>query len=256
MSAAQESRPVVRLEAIEKRFGGTPILRGVSCGLNKGEVGVIIGPSGSGKSTLLRCINGLESFDSGEITVAGEVLSPRQTPGERARRLVAIRKRVGMVFQQFHLFPHLTALENVIEAPVHVLGLPAHEARAKGTELLARVGLADRMGNYPAHLSGGQQQRVAIARTLAMSPDLILFDEPTSALDPQMTQEVLGVMTELARGGQSMLVVTHAMGFARRVGHRLLVLAEGRVVEEGTPAEVLDRPQSEITRRLLSEVES
>ena len=236
-----------------KRFRDREVLCGVSLALESAQVGVLIGPSGSGKSTILRCINGLESFDAGEIAVAGGRLTGELTSGERQRRLAQIRRRVGMVFQQFNLFPHKTVLENVIEAPLHVLNMARDEALAEGKKLLDRVGLADRLDSSPAQLSGGQQQRVAIARALAMKPELVLFDEPTSALDPKMTGEVLAVMADLARQGETMLVVTHAMEFARRVAHQVHVMAEGTIVESGPPEKVFGAPQDPRTRELLQQ---
>ncbi|MFN0055176.1 MAG: amino acid ABC transporter ATP-binding protein [Planctomycetales bacterium] len=236
-----------------KRHGAQEVLRGVSLELRVGRVGVLIGPSGSGKSTVLRCINGLEPFEAGEIEVGGRRLAPHLAPQARQQVLQEIRQVVGMVFQQFHLFPHLSVLGNVIEAPLHVLQLSRDQAVERGRALLDRVGLGNRLDSSPAQLSGGQQQRVAIARALAMRPELILFDEPTSALDPQMTAEVLAVMTDLARGGQTMLVVTHAMGFARKVAQEVHVVAGGVIVESGPPDQVLDSPQHPQTRALLEQ---
>lgn len=238
---------------LHKRHGDREILKGASLDLTPGSVGVLIGLSGSGKSTLLRCVNGLESFEAGEIHVAGQNLSADLTYRARQQALLGIRRRVGMVFQQFHLFPHLSALENVIEAPTHVLGKPREQAISEGKALLDRVGLGDRLDSMPAQLSGGQQQRVAIARSLAMRPDLILFDEPTSALDPQMTAEVLAVMTDLAKDGQTMLVVTHAMGFARRVANEVHVMSDGVIVENGPPQQVFESPQQQATKDLLQQ---
>ncbi|MGQ0633450.1 MAG: amino acid ABC transporter ATP-binding protein [Planctomycetaceae bacterium] len=219
---------------LHKRHGELQVLRGVSLALEKGRVAVLIGPSGSGKSTVLRCINGLEPFESGEIDVGGRRLTSALPPHERQARLQAIRQCVGMVFQQFHLFPHLSVLENVIEAPLHVLKTPREQAVNEARALLDRVGLGDRLDSRPHQLSGGQQQRVAIARSLAMRPELILFDEPTSALDPQMTAEVEAVMADLASGGQTMLVVTHAMEFARRIAHQVHTMMNGTIVIEGS----------------------
>jgi polar amino acid transport system ATP-binding protein len=237
-----------------KSHGARKVLRGVSFALDTGSVGVLIGPSGSGKSTVLRCINGLEEFEGGTVAIGELEVSASATHHHRHRQLLALRRRVGMVFQQFNLFPHLSVLGNVIEAPVHVLRKPREVAIAEARELLDRVGLAERLDSMPHQLSGGQQQRVAIARALAMHPELILFDEPTSALDPKMTAEVLSVMTDLAAQGQTMLVVTHAMGFARRVAHRVLVIAEGQIVETGPPEQVFESPQHEKTQELLHEV--
>jgi polar amino acid transport system ATP-binding protein len=244
------------IESLTKSFAARAVLRGVTLSLEAGRVGVLIGASGSGKSTVLRCVNGLEHFEGGTVTV-GDIAHRADAP-ERSRRqaLAAIRSRVGMVFQQFNLFPHLSVLQNVIEAPLHVLRKPREAAVAEARVLLDRVGLADRLESRVQQLSGGQQQRVAIARALAMRPELILFDEPTSALDPKMTGEVLAVMADLARQGQTMLVVTHAMGFARRAAHTVFVMAEGRIVEQGPPAQVLDAPQHAQTRELLHEVDA
>ncbi|HTI51757.1 MAG TPA: amino acid ABC transporter ATP-binding protein [Planctomycetaceae bacterium] len=247
---------MLAIDKICKRHGEREVLRGVSLRLEKARVGVLIGPSGSGKSTILRCINGLERFEAGEIAVDGCRLSAALSHRERQAGLQKIRCRVGMVFQQFHLFPHLSVLGNVIESPVHVLKKPREQAIAEARVLLDRVGLGDRLESSPQQLSGGQQQRVAIARALAMRPDLILFDEPTSALDPQMTAEVLAVMADLAREGQTMLVVTHAMGFARRVAHQVHVIADGVIVEEGPPEQIFGAPQQPQTRILLQQAEN
>jgi ABC-type polar amino acid transport system ATPase subunit len=238
---------------LHKRHGDREILKGAALELAPAQVGVLIGPSGSGKSTLLRCVNGLESFEGGTIEVAGQTLSADLTYRARQHALLDIRRRVGMVFQQFHLFPHLSVLGNVIESPTHVLKKSRDEAISDGKKLLDRVGLGDRLDSMPAQLSGGQQQRVAIARALAMRPDLILFDEPTSALDPQMTAEVLAVMTDLARDGQTMLVVTHAMGFARRVANEVHVMSEGIIIEHGPPEAIFEAPQHAATRDLLQQ---
>jgi len=243
---------MIRLENICKKYGDTPVLRGVSMSVARGEVCVLLGPSGGGKSTLLRAINGLETFDSGSIRVDSIELGP--TPGPaRDAALFAIRRRVGMVFQQFNLFPHRTVLENVIEAPVHVLKQKPDEARAVAKELLDRVGILDKIDVRPASLSGGQQQRVAIARALAMKPEVILFDEPTSALDPRMTNEVTGVMSDLARSGQTMIVVTHAMSFARNVAHQVHILHAGTIAESGPPEQIFESPQNQITKDFLNE---
>ena len=246
---------MITLTNIHKRFGQTEVLRGISLAVQRGEVCVLLGPSGGGKSTLLRTINGLESFDEGRIDVDDIVLEPREGPARHAA-LARIRRRVGMVFQQFNLFPHRTALENVVEAPIHSLRRPRDEAISEGRSLLARVGLADKCDALPGSLSGGQQQRVAIARALAMRPDAILFDEPTSALDPRMTAEVTSVMADLARDGQTMIVVTHAMGFARSVAHTVHVLHEGRVAESGPPEQVFEAPREEVTRHFLAQAKS
>ena len=243
---------MITLIDIHKRFGNTEVLRGVSLAVEPGEVCVLLGPSGGGKSTLLRTINGLETFDRGTIRVGDQELGPESSP-ERDAALTAIRRRVGMVFQQFNLFPHLTVEENVAEAPVHVLGKSREEAVKEARELLGRVGLADKCDTKPTSLSGGQQQRVAIARALAMHPEVILFDEPTSALDPRMTAEVIGVMTDLARAGQAMVVVTHAMSFARKVAHQVHIMHEGRIAESGTPEQIFESPTEELTRAFLTE---
>ena len=219
---------MIRIANITKSFGNSPILRGVSLEVSAGEVCALIGPSGGGKSTLLRTINGLESFDGGMIEVDGIRLSP-QLGISRDLALRDIRQRVGMVFQQFHLFPHLTVLENIIEAPIHVLGQPRQQAIATAQELLERVDMMHRINARPSMLSGGQQQRVAIARALAMRPKVMLFDEPTSALDPRMTEEVVRVMQDLAASGQTMLVVTHDIQLAKNIAQRLVVLARGQV---------------------------
>jgi ABC-type polar amino acid transport system ATPase subunit len=244
---------MLTISQLAKRFRDREVLRGVSLTLESGKVGVLIGPSGSGKSTILRCINGLETFDAGEIAVAAGRLAAGLAYGDRQRQLLQIRRKVGMVFQQFNLFPHMTVLANVIEAPLHVLKLPRERAVAEARKLLDRVGLGDRLDSRPTQLSGGQQQRVAIARALAMHPELILFDEPTSALDPKMTGEVLAVMADLAQQGETMLVVTHAMTFARRVANEVHVIANGVIVESGPPAQVFEDPQHAETRELLRE---
>jgi ABC-type polar amino acid transport system ATPase subunit len=235
-----------------KSHGTTKILRGVSLSVARGEVAAIIGASGSGKSTFLRCLNGLEPFDSGSVTIDGLHFEP----AGRSRDWPAIHRqiclRVGMVFQSFNLFPHRTALQNVMEAPVHVLGLSRAAAEERARALLERVGMSDRLNALPRQLSGGQQQRVAIARALAMQPQAILFDEPTSALDPRMTAEVLAVISDLAGDGLTMIVVTHAMQFARRVAHTVHVFDEGKVIESGPPAQIFDDAQHEATRNLLA----
>jgi ABC-type polar amino acid transport system ATPase subunit len=243
------------IEAVDliKRFGDVEVLRGASLRVAAGEVAVLIGPSGSGKSTFLRCLNGLETFQNGSVSVDGISLRAGMPPSEREPRLHQIRLRLGMVFQAFHLFPHRTVLQNITEGPVHVLGLDPREAEARARRLLDRVGLADRLRAMPHELSGGQQQRVAIARALAMEPRAILFDEPTSALDPHMTGEVLAVLSDLARDGQTMLIVTHAIPVARHVAHTVHVFHAGRIIESGPPAQVLDAPHEEATRLLLAE---
>ncbi len=244
---------MLTISNLGKRFGDREVLRGVSLRLDAGKAGVLIGPSGSGKSTILRCINGLETFDVGEIAVAETHLVASLSYGDRQRLLLQIRRVVEMVFQQFNLFPHMTVLANVIEAPVHVLKLPRDRAVAEARQFLDRVGLGDRLDSRPAQLSGGQQQRVAIARALAMHPQLILFDEPTSALDPKMTGEVLAVIADLAKQGETMLVVTHAMSFARRVADEVHVIANGVIVESGPPAQIFEAPQHAETKELLRE---
>jgi polar amino acid transport system ATP-binding protein len=244
------------IEVVElvKRHGPVEILRGVSLTITRGEVAVIIGPSGSGKSTFLRCLNGLEPFHSGSIAIDGVRLDGRSRSGDWGRIQREVCRRVGMVFQSFNLFPHRTALENVMEGPVYVLGLPAALAHERACRLLDRVGMSDKLHALPRQLSGGQQQRVAIARALAMEPQAVLFDEPTSALDPRMTAEVLAVMTDLAGDGLTMVIVTHAMHFARRVAHTVHVFSEGQIVESGPPGQVFDDPHQDATRNLLSAV--
>ncbi|MEU5401536.1 ectoine/hydroxyectoine ABC transporter ATP-binding protein EhuA [Streptomyces sp. NPDC005963] len=252
---------VLRARGVRKKFGDIEVLRGIDLEVRTGEVLCVIGPSGSGKSTLLRCFNHLERIEAGRIWVDGELVGYEQHGPNRGvlreRRPRDVRKqreRIGMVFQRFHLFPHRTALQNVMEGPVTVKGLPRSRAEQQAVELLDRVGLADRADHYPAQLSGGQQQRVAIARALAMEPTLMLFDEPTSALDPELVGEVLGVMRDLARSGMTMIVVTHEMGFAREVADRVVFMDEGAVVEAGRPDEVFTDPRHERTRAFLSTV--
>lgn len=243
---------MIELTNIVKRYQQHEVLRGVSLKVADGEVCVLLGPSGGGKSTLLRTINGLESFDSGSIRVSDIVLNAAVGP-ERDAALLQIRKRVGMVFQQFNLFPHRSVLENVTEAPIHVLKQSREAAVQNARRILARVGMADKENARPGSLSGGQQQRVAIARTLAMNPEAILFDEPTSALDPRTTAEVISVMTDLAASGQRMIVVTHAMSFARTVAHQVHILHAGRIAESGPPEQIFEDPREAITREFLSE---
>ena len=243
--------PVVNVRGLCTRFGETEVLRGIDLAVDRGEVVAIIGPSGGGKSTLLRGLNYLTPFSAGSVEIAGQVLRPGMSERRDAAALHAVRLRAGMVFQGFHLFPHLTAIANVMEAPRHVLGLDDAAARERAARLLDRVGLAARADAYPHTLSGGQQQRVAIARALAMQPEVLLLDEPTSSLDPQLVAEVLAVLADLAAGGQTMLIATHEMGFARRVAHRVLVLVAGEIVEQGRAAAVLDDPQHPATRALL-----
>jgi ABC-type polar amino acid transport system ATPase subunit len=246
---------LIAVRDLVKRHGRLDVLKGVTLDVARGEVAAVIGPSGGGKSTFLRCLNGLERFEAGEVRIGGETLTPATHPRTDAVLLQQVRRRVGFVFQQFNLFPHLTALENVTEAPIHVLGRRRKEADEKGQALLARVGLGDKLAHLPRQLSGGQQQRVAIARALAMEPEVILFDEPTSALDPVMTGEVLAVMGDLARAGQTMIVVTHAMGFARGVATTVHVFADGRDVEHGPPGQVLSDPRHPVTRAFLAETQ-
>ncbi|KRE22228.1 glutamine ABC transporter ATP-binding protein [Bosea sp. Root483D1] len=239
---------MIELSGVTKSFGAHQVLKGITGSVQRGEVVCLIGPSGSGKSTILRCINGLEAYDGGSILIDGMKV-------DRAdRSIVAVRTAMAMVFQRFNLFPHRTALENVVEGPIHVKKEPRAQALERGRDLLARVGLADKLGAYPAQLSGGQMQRVAIARALAMQPKAILFDEPTSALDPELVGEVLGVMKSLAEDGMTMLVVTHEMGFAREVADRVLFLDGGVIVEEGAAREVLSAPRNPRTQDFLRRV--
>jgi polar amino acid transport system ATP-binding protein len=249
---------VLRASAVTKSFGRLQVLKGVSLDVRQSETVCLIGPSGSGKTTFIRCINHLEKIDSGRIDVNGQLIGYREQNGklrEDSERSVARqRTQIGMVFQRFNLFPHRTALENVTEAPVHVLGVPQRQAVSEAKELLARVGLGDKYDTYPGKLSGGQQQRVAIARALAMKPALMLFDEPTSALDPEVTGEVLSVMEELARDGTTMIVVTHEMGFAREAADRVVMMDEGQIIEEGTPEHFFVAPEHERTKQFLSKI--
>jgi polar amino acid transport system ATP-binding protein len=248
------------LHAVEvhKSFGRLHVLNGVSLDVNRGETLCIIGPSGSGKSTFLRCINHLEKIDSGRIEVNGQLIGYRQRNGKLVEdsesSIARQRTQIGMVFQRFNLFPHKTALQNVIEAPIHVLRRPKEQAVTEGNALLERVGLADKRDVYPGKLSGGQQQRVAIARALAMRPALMLFDEATSALDPEVIGEVLTVMEELAHEGMTMIVVTHEMGFAREAADRVVMMDEGRFIEEGAPEHFFEAPTHERTRAFLSKI--
>ena len=244
---------VIGVRALRLRLGGAEILRGIDFEVSRGEVLAIVGPSGGGKSSLLRGLNYLTPFTAGEVDIAGHRLRPGMSERRDADVLRAVRTSVGMVFQSFHLFPHLSALGNVMEAPRRVLGLSAEAARARAGALLDRVGLASHAESYPHTLSGGQQQRVAIARALAMEPAALLFDEPTSALDPRLRGEVLAVVADLAAAGQTMIIVTHEIPFARRVARRALVLVDGRVVEEGAASEIFDRPRTDETRRFLGE---
>lgn len=243
--------PIVRMEKLNKHFGTLHVLKDVDLSVTAGEVVVIIGASGSGKSTLIRCINGLEEFQQGHLDVDGKVLEPN---GKSGRALQQIRTEVGMVFQQFNLFPHLSVVENIILAPMKVRSASREEAKKSALRLLERVGIADQAEKFPSQLSGGQQQRVALARALAMEPRLMLFDEPTSALDPEMIGEVLDAMRELAREGMTMVIVTHEMNFAREVADRVIYIHKGEIVEQGTPDEVFDNPQNERTQSFLARV--
>jgi ABC-type polar amino acid transport system ATPase subunit len=240
--------PIVELAGVRKAFGDNVVLDGIDLEIARGEAIVIAGPSGSGKSTMLRCINGLETIDAGSITFDGQRID---TAG---RGLAKLRTQIGMVFQQFNLFPHMTVERNVTLAPVKAKGVPEEQAKAKARELLERVGIPEKAGAYPADLSGGQQQRVAIARALAMEPALMLFDEPTSALDPEMIREVLDVMRDLARSGLTMVVVTHEMGFAREVCDRLVFIDEGEIVEEGPPEEFFTSARSERAKEFVDKI--
>jgi polar amino acid transport system ATP-binding protein len=249
---------MVRCQDVHKRFGRLEVLRGVTFDVAKGQVVVLIGPSGSGKTTLLRCINHLEAVDAGRIYVDGQPVGYREVKGkfvERSEREVArMRASIGMVFQRFNLFPHRTALGNVIDAPIHVRKLGRAEALKAGRAMLEKVGLGDKFDAYPAQLSGGQQQRVAIARALAMEPKVMLFDEPTSALDPELVGEVLEVMKSLAREGMTMIVVSHEMGFAREVADRMMLMDEGIIMEDGPPAQFFNNPRHERTKLFLSKI--
>ena len=249
---------MITVSNLVKSFGDHRVLQGTSLEVRRGEVAAVVGPSGGGKSTLLRCINGLEAFDGGEIRVHDITLRPTGEPQGSSwrswsRQLLALRRRVGMVFQQFNLFPHLSVLGNVTIGPRLALKQPRSEAEVFARQLLDRVGLGDKLRDRPEQLSGGQQQRVAIARALAVKPEAILFDEPTSALDPRMAGEVLSVIADLAKQGQTMIVVTHAMGFARNVATTVHVMAAGRVVESGPPEQLFDAPQNAMTKHFLAE---
>ncbi|MDT5263433.1 MAG: polar amino acid transport system ATP-binding protein [Mycobacterium sp.] len=260
MTAAPEkiNPPMVLAESVCKSFGALEVLKGVTLEIGKGQVLVLVGPSGSGKSTFLRCINHLETVNAGRLYVDGVLIGYRERgtklyempPREAAKQ----RRDIGMVFQHFNLFPHRTALENIVEAPIHVKGVKKAVAVERARDLLKQVGLSEKADAYPAQLSGGQQQRVAIARALAMNPKLMLFDEPTSALDPELVGEVLGVMRKLAEEGMTMVVVTHEMGFAREVANQLVFMDEGIIMESGPPREVLSNPKHERTKAFLSKV--
>jgi ABC-type polar amino acid transport system ATPase subunit len=244
---------MIQVTDLTKQFGSNRVLDGISLGVKRGEVAVVVGPSGGGKSTFLRCLNGLETFDGGSTEIAGIQIDLALSASERKERLRQVRQRLGMVFQQFNLFPHRSVLGNIIEAPVHVLGQSRDEAIGFAKQLLERVGLAEKIDQMPDTLSGGQQQRVAIARALAMRPAAILFDEPTSALDPRMAAEVESVIADLAADDQTMIVVTHSMRLARRAAHTLYVFEGGRVLESGPPQQVFDSPREEATQRFLAE---
>ncbi len=260
MTTTQESKPMVLAESVCKNFGALRVLKGITLEVGKGQVLVMVGPSGSGKSTFLRCINHLEQVNAGRLYVDGDLIGYREK--KRGDKLYEIsprdaakqRRDIGMVFQHFNLFPHRTALENLIEAPIHVKGVKKKEAEARAKDLLDQVGMAEKATAYPAQLSGGQQQRVAIARALAMNPKLMLFDEPTSALDPELVGEVLEVMKKLAQEGMTMVVVTHEMGFAREVANQLVFMDEGIIMESGNPREMMANPQHERTKAFLSKV--
>ena len=252
------SAPMVKAESVHKRFGRLEVLKGLWLEVAPKEVVCMIGPSGSGKSTFLRCVNHLENIDGGRLSVDGELVGYRQKKGKlyelRESEVARKRAEIGMVFQSFNLFPHMTALENVIEGPIRVQGRHKREVINEGRELLGQVGLEDKIDEYPSRLSGGQQQRVAIARALAMKPKLMLFDEVTSALDPELVKDVLDVMRELAKEGMTMLVVTHEMGFAREVADEVIFMDQGVIVEQGPPKQIIDNPQHERTKRFLGQV--
>ncbi|KTS64588.1 arginine ABC transporter ATP-binding protein [Microbacterium testaceum] len=258
MSVVTDGRGLVEIHNVHKSFHGVEVLKGIDLTVHPGDVVALLGPSGSGKSTLLRTINHLESVDAGSVTVDGEFIGYELRRGKlhelHEREILQRRTRVGIVFQNFHLFPHLTALENVTEAPVALKRLSKDNARELALGLLDRVGLSDKADAYPRQLSGGQQQRVAIARALALKPQVLLFDEPTSALDPELVGEVLDVIRDLAKLGTTLVIVTHEIGFAREVADRVVFLDQGRVIEQGTPQEVLERPRHARTREFLAKV--
>jgi len=258
LTASTGGRPAVQARGVRKSFGATEVLHGIDLDVAAGEVVVLLGPSGSGKSTLLRCINHLERIDGGSVLVDGTLIGFREHSGRLYhlphRKVCQQRQSIGMVFQGFNLFPHLTVMQNIIEAPTGVKREPRHEAVARARELLARVGLEDKAHEYPRRLSGGQQQRVAIARALAMRPKLMLFDEPTSALDPELVGEVLSVMKNLAEAGMTMIVVTHEIGFAKEVADRVVFMDDGRIIEQGPPDKVLENPQNPRTRLFIQAV--
>ena len=247
-TAQAANEPIIELRHVEKHYGDLHVLKDINLEVDRGEVLVVIGPSGSGKSTMCRTINRLETIDSGEILIEGKPLP------QEGRELTKMRAELGMVFQSFNLFAHMTILENVTLGPIQVLGMKKEEAEKVAMDLLARVGVAEQANKVPAQLSGGQQQRVAIARSLAMHPKAMLFDEPTSALDPEMINEVLDVMVKLAREGMTMIVVTHEMNFARRVADRVIFMADGQIVETGTPDEFFDHPKTERARDFLNSI--
>ena len=244
---------MIEVRDLVKSHGPLRVLDGVSLAVKRGEVATVIGPSGGGKSTLLRCVNGLDSFEAGRICVDGLTLAPGGAAGNPKALLLRLRRKVGMVFQQFNLFPNMTVLENVLSGPRFVLGQSVSEAEPRAVELLRRVGLGEKLQARPAQLSGGQQQRVAIARALAVNPEAILFDEPTSALDPKMAGEVLAVIADLASQGQTMVVVTHAMDFARRVAHTVYLMHAGKVAEHGPPGQIFQAPREAVTREFLNQ---
>ena len=251
---------LIQIRGVHKFFGDLHVLRGIDLDIANGEVCVIMGPSGSGKSTLLRCLNQLETISAGEIFIDGELLGYRKDPSTGVlydltdKQIASQRSQIGMVFKRFNLFPHMTALENVMEGPIQVLGRPKEEVAREAQEYLELVGLGDRLNHYPSQLSGGQQQRVAIARALAMKPELMLFDEPTSALDPELVGEVLSVMQDLAKAGMTMVVVTHEVGFAREVADHVVFMDGGTIVEEGSPEDVIVNPQNPRTQEFFSKV--
>ncbi len=249
---------MVKVENVCKSFGSLQVLKNINLEVNKGEVVCIIGPSGSGKSTLLRCLNHLERITSGRVYIEGELIDEREAGKNQLKvsqkKISELCTELGMVFQRFNLFPHMTVQQNVMEAPITVRKVPKEEAAVEAIKLLEKVGLADKRNEYPSRLSGGQQQRVAIARALAMKPKIMLFDEPTSALDPELVGEVLEVMKDLAREGMTMIVVTHEMGFAREVGNRVIFMDNGEIKEEGTPEEIFTNPKNERTRAFLQKV--
>ena len=251
---------LIQIRGAHKFFGDLHVLRGIDLDIANGEVCVIMGPSGSGKSTLLRCLNQLETISAGEIFIDGELLGYRKDSSTGVlhdltdKQIASQRSQIGMVFQRFNLFPHMTALENVMEGPIQVLGRPKEEVAREAQEYLELVGLGDRLNHYPSQLSGGQQQRVAIARALAMKPELMLFDEPTSALDPELVGEVLSVMQDLAKAGMTMVVVTHEVGFAREVADHVVFMDGGTIVEEGSPEDVIVNPQNPRTQEFFSKV--